>query len=79
MAASRPAAWERCKLRAPRVQRCHALVSLPSIACGVAVTGVAAVLLQRAAAEAIPRRCTTCFGAGYYPCATCKGRGKVSG
>lgn len=26
-----------------------------------------------------PRKCRTCFGAGYYPCAACLGRGKTGG
>ncbi|GAX75157.1 hypothetical protein CEUSTIGMA_g2601.t1 [Chlamydomonas eustigma] len=27
----------------------------------------------------VPRKCKGCFGAGYLPCNTCNGRGKVGG
>jgi len=36
-------------------------------------TGLAAFVAH----NAVARKCATCYGAGYYPCEGCKGRGKV--
>ncbi|GLC46331.1 hypothetical protein PLESTB_000999800 [Pleodorina starrii] len=55
--------------------------AVPIAAAGLAVLGAAALPY---AAEALtqylsPRKCRCCYGAGYLPCSTCHGRGKVGG
>ncbi|GIL81808.1 hypothetical protein Vretifemale_10805 [Volvox reticuliferus] len=55
--------------------------AIPLAVAGLVVLGSAAlpygadVLMQYLA----PRKCRCCFGAGYLPCPTCHGRGKVGG
>jgi len=54
--------------------------ALPAaLASGVVVTGMAASLIPWAAEQMRPRKCLTCYGAGFYPCKICHGRGKVGG
>ncbi|KAF5831904.1 hypothetical protein DUNSADRAFT_12391 [Dunaliella salina] len=50
-----------------------------ALASGVIVTGMAASLIPWAAEQMRPKKCQTCYGAGFYPCKVCHGRGKVGG
>ncbi len=66
---------ERCPLTASCAVECR---DSPQVLAIVAMCAAAVPLGSFLAYNSKPRKCKTCYGAGYYPCPTCHGRGKVS-